>query len=176
MGRTRYHIEDERYPYFITSTVAAGLPVFGIREAANITLDALTFMQENRGVKIIAYVLMENHLHAIIQGDRLSCKIGSFKSYTARKIIDLFREQNRTWWLRKMCISRKKNNVRQTYQFWDEGYYPKQIVSDSMLMQKIEYIHNNPVKRGYVEEPEHWMYSSARNYAGLGALIPVECI
>jgi hypothetical protein len=42
-----------------------------------------------------------------------------------------------------------------------------------MMRQKIDYIHYNPVKRGFVDEPEHWRYSSARNYAGLPGLIDV---
>jgi hypothetical protein len=42
-----------------------------------------------------------------------------------------------------------------------------------MMRQKLEYIHNNPVKRGYVDDPKHWRYSSARNYAGTPGLIEV---
>ena len=41
------------------------------------------------------------------------------------------------------------------------------------MRQKLEYMHNNPVKRGYVDEAVHWRYSSARNYAGLRGLIDV---
>ena len=47
------------------------------------------------------------------------------------------------------------------------------IENDSVLRQKLDYIHNNPVKRGYVDEAVHWRYSSARNYEGLAGLIPV---
>jgi hypothetical protein len=43
-----------------------------------------------------------------------------------------------------------------------------------MLLQKIEYIHNNPVRRGYVDEPKHWRYSSARNYEGKEGLLDVK--
>ncbi len=42
-----------------------------------------------------------------------------------------------------------------------------------MMWQKLEYIHNNPVVRGYVNDPIHWRYSSARNYAGQVGLVPV---
>ncbi|MEJ2304415.1 MAG: hypothetical protein P8Y14_23050 [Anaerolineales bacterium] len=42
-----------------------------------------------------------------------------------------------------------------------------------MMHQKIEYIHHNPVRRGYVDESEHWRYSSARNYAGMVGLLEV---
>jgi hypothetical protein len=47
------------------------------------------------------------------------------------------------------------------------------IISREMMVQKIEYIHANPVKRGYVDTPEHWRYSSARNYLGGIGLLDV---
>jgi hypothetical protein len=43
-----------------------------------------------------------------------------------------------------------------------------------MVRQKLEYIHHNPVKRGYVDSPEHWRYSSARNYLGEPGLIAID--
>ena len=48
-----------------------------------------------------------------------------------------------------------------------------QIENDEVLLQKLDYAHYNPVKRGYVDDPVHWRYSSARNYAGLPGLIEV---
>jgi hypothetical protein len=47
------------------------------------------------------------------------------------------------------------------------------IENDEVLRQKLDYIHQNPVKRGYVDLAEHWRYSSARNYAGQDGLLPV---
>ena len=54
-----------------------------------------------------------------------------------------------------------------------EGSRPRQIINIEMMQQKLEYIHNNPVERGYVDDPLHWRYSSARNYAGQPALVDV---
>jgi hypothetical protein len=56
---------------------------------------------------------------------------------------------------------------------WQEGSQPKQIGSDEMMLQQLEYLHNNPVKRGYVDDPVHGRYSSARNDAGLPGLVEV---
>ena len=55
------------------------------------------------------------------------------------------------------------------------GHYkrPKQITTDGMMEQKLDYMHNNPIARGSVERPEHWRYSSARNCAGLPGLVDV---
>jgi hypothetical protein len=48
------------------------------------------------------------------------------------------------------------------------------ILSEKMFQAKLEYIHNNPVKRGYVDQPDHWRYSSARSYLGLEALLSLN--
>ncbi|MDV3353670.1 hypothetical protein QGP82_33660 [Leptothoe sp. LEGE 181152] len=61
----------------------------------------------------------------------------------------------------------------QRYQMWQEGFHPKMICSDEMLRQKLDYIHNNPVKRGYVDNPAHWRYSSYRNYLGEPGLLSI---
>jgi hypothetical protein len=66
-----------------------------------------------------------------------------------------------------------RGKTDQHYQVWQEGNHPQAIASDEMMIQKLEYIHNNPVRRGYVDDPVHWRYSSARNYAGLTGLIEV---
>jgi hypothetical protein len=50
------------------------------------------------------------------------------------------------------------------------------MADERMLRQRLDYIHNNPVERGYVDEAEHWRYSSARNYAGEEGLISVEVL
>jgi REP element-mobilizing transposase RayT len=66
-----------------------------------------------------------------------------------------------------------KHKIDSDFQVWQEGFYPKQIIGDDMMIQKITYIHMNPVKRGYVDKPEDWCYSSTRNYSGLEGLVPV---
>jgi putative transposase len=50
------------------------------------------------------------------------------------------------------------------FQVWQEG--PKQLRTVEMLWQKLDYLYRNPQERGYVDDPTHWRYSSARNYAG----------
>ena len=66
-----------------------------------------------------------------------------------------------------------RHKTKSEYQVWQEGSQPKLVANDEMMRQKLEYVHNNPVKRGYVDDPLHWRYSSARNYAGQPGLIEV---
>lgn len=173
MARNRYKIYDDAYPHFVTCTVVDWLPVFTRPEATQIVLDSLNFLQDKKDTILLAYVILENHLHFIAAGAGLSKHVGEFKSYTARQLIDLLRARNAETLLRQFAFSKRRHKADRDYQFWQEGSHPKQITSDEMMQQKIEYIHYNPVKRGFVDEPTHWRYSSARNYAGLPGLIPV---
>ncbi len=72
---------------------------------------------------------------------------------------------------------KKKHKRDSQYQLWQEGFHPQQIMSDDMFRQKVKYIHYNPVKRGYVESPEYWYYSSAGDFllnrSGIIQLDPV---
>ncbi len=72
-----------------------------------------------------------------------------------------------------MAFYKKAHKSDRAYQFWQEGVHPELIQDDSMMKQKIDYIHHNPVKRGYVEQAEHWRYSSARDYMGKVGLLEV---
>lgn len=45
-----------------------------------------------------------------------------------------------------------------------EGYHPQSLACDEIMLQKLQYLHNNPVKRGLVASPEHWRYSSAHEW------------
>ena len=72
-----------------------------------------------------------------------------------------------------MGFTFKARRSDRSYQLWQEGSHPECIEGDVMLRQKLEYIHNNPVKRGFVDDPEHWRWSSARCYAGCEGLVEV---
>lgn len=69
MGRSRYKIYEEHYPYFITSTIKDGLPLLSNPKLALIVLESLIFLQLKRKVIVYGYVLMENHFHAIVEGE-----------------------------------------------------------------------------------------------------------
>lgn len=78
--------------------------------------------------------------------------------------------------LEQLAFYKKAHKKQTTYQLWQEGIRPKLIQDEKMMMQKIEYIYSNPVKRGYVDNAIHWRYSSARNYYDMTGLIDVKRI
>jgi putative transposase len=173
MTRSRYKIHDNAYPHFLTCTVVEWLPVFTRQDAVQIVLDSWQFLQREVRLQLYAYVVLENHLHFIASSDNLSKEIGDFKSYTARKLIDLMQAVGARTLLDQLAFRKARHKSDREFQFWQEGSHPQQISSDTMMEQKIEYIHFNPVKRGFVDDPVHWRYSSARNYAGIRGLIDV---
>lgn len=169
MTRSRYRIFENQYPYFLTSTAVAWLPIFSNPWAVEIVLNSWSFLQQQRGVRIFGYVILENHLHWIASGPDLSDQIGRFKSYTARLIIDELQKRGHDTMLAELRYFKLRHKKDQHFQLWQEGSHPKQIQSDDMMFQKLEYMHNNPLRRGYVDDPTHWRYSSARNYARMAA-------
>jgi hypothetical protein len=75
--------------------------------------------------------------------------------------------------LQELKYFKLRHKADQSYQLWQEGSHPQLIETEETMWQKIEYIHNNPVRREYVDDPVHWRYSSARCYAGQSGLIDV---
>jgi len=173
MARSRYRIFDDSYPYFLTSTCVAWLPIFSRPEFVEVLFNSWRFLQQERQIDILAYVVMENHVHWIATGPELSNRVGNFKSYTARNIIDEMKQRNYETLRQEIAFYRARHKRDQEFQLWQEGSDPKRIASEEVLMQKIEYIHNNPLRRGYVDDPIAWRYSSARIYAGQPGLLDV---
>jgi hypothetical protein len=173
MARSRYRFGESRQPHFLTSTVVAWLPIFTRPEAVQIVLDSWTFLQREGRIVLLGYVVLENHLHWIAAAENLSTQVGNFKSFTAKQLLQLLEKANAHTLLEALAYYKLRHKVDQDYQLWQESSHPQEIVSDEMMWQKLEYIHNNPVKRGYVDDPLHWRYSSARNYAGQQGLIEV---
>jgi REP element-mobilizing transposase RayT len=174
MGRSRYKIYEPTHPHFVTCTILHWLPIFTRKESVQIIIDSLKFLQEKDNLKLYAYVILENHLHMVLQSDDLAKPMESFKKYTANQILKLLKEGNIKTLLEQFKFYKKAHKIDKEYQIWEEGYQPKLMQTDVMMISKIKYIHENPVKRGYVDDANHWRYSSARNYEGGSGLIEIE--
>jgi len=173
MSRSRYQIRENQVPYFQTCTIVGWLPVFTRRETVQILLDTFNWLRENKAFELYGYVILENHLHFVSSSPEHIKAIQIFKSFTARKIIDYLVEKNAYMLLQQLAYYKLQHKVQSHYQLWQEGTHAEQILNSGMMRQKLDYIHYNPVERGYVDEPVHWRYSSARNYAGQVGLVEI---
>ena len=173
MPRTRYRFGEDQFPHFMTSTVVAWLPVFSYPAFAEVVLSSWRFLQTKREIDILAFVIMENHVHWIAVGPELSKRVREFKSFTATSILKEMQSRGFTTQLQEFEFYKLQHKMGQKHQFWQEGSHPQMIGADEMMWQKIKYIHENPLRRGYVDEPEDWRYSSARCYAGRDCVLDV---
>ena len=174
MTRTRYKIYNDEAPHFLTLTIVDWIPLFTNPEIVSLVLESLRFVQKERRVVLYAYVIMEHHLHLVVSASELGKTMREFKSFTARSIVDYLDGRNAIPILEKLKSAKLLHKKESDYQLWQEGNHPEEIYSEKMLLQKIEYIHNNPVRRGYVDMPQEWRYSSARNYEGKEGLLEVR--
>jgi putative transposase len=174
MGRSRYTIYEQQAPHFLTCTINNWIPIFTRPATVQVILDALAYRQEQRGLKIYAFVILENHLHLVARSPDLAAEIASFKSWTAKRLLEVLKEQKAERILKQLAFYKKAHKHDRDYQVWEEGSHPEQIQSHAMMLQKVEYIHQNPVKRGYVDNPVHWRNSSARIYAGETGVLKID--
>ncbi len=112
-------------------------------------------------------------MHLLVQSQQLDRDIACFKSFTAKRLICYLDQNNVRLILDQFAFYKKAHKHDRAYQFWQEGVHPEWIQNEAMMQQKVEYIHQNLVKRGYVDNAVHWRYSSARDYDGLPGLLEV---
>jgi putative transposase len=141
----------------------------------DIIIESLRYCQENKGLKIYGYVIMTNHIHLIVRANGeqiLSGVLSDFKSYTATTILkDLPKsnESRREWLMHLFNIYAKKNKRPSAHQFWQKDNHPIELYSTKVILQKLDYIHNNPIRAGWVNMSQYYVYSSASNYCEDGA-------
>src|SRR5258707_14451973 len=153
MPRSRYRVDPDNphAPHFLTCTIVGWLPVFARPQAVEFVLDSWRFLQRNEGFELFGYVILENHLHLVAAAPDLSKKIGRFKSFTARQIIDFLSARGESGVLQQLELFKRAHKIDQQHQLWEEGSHPQRIQSDEMMVQTLEYMHNNPQERGYVD-------------------------
>jgi REP element-mobilizing transposase RayT len=123
---------------------------------------------------------MPSHIHLIYRAKDNNPEVilGRFKEFTTKKLVknieSNIQESRREWmlWMFKRAAA-KTSNVT-SYQFWQHHNNPIELWSADVIQQKADYIHNNPVAAGFVDEPWYWKYSSAIDYADGKGLIDID--
>ena len=150
--------------YFITTTVVnfSDILTSNDRFPALILKSLKYYLIQYKSI-LIAYVIMPNHVHFIVQtneGESISDFMRDFKKYTSKELYKLAKAQSDS----ELIIQLQMNSDIGGGKLWMDRYDSKIIVSEKFLKQKINYIHNNPVRAGLVENATDWIYSSGRNY------------
>jgi len=180
MSSENYRIEKQDSIYFLTFTISDWVDVFTRFEYKKIIVESLSFCRKNKGLKLYAWCLMTNHVHLVCSVDaplRMSDFIRDFKKYTAKNVLELIEqtpESRRDWMLYRFEYAGKFDNRIEHYRFWQDKSHPIELTSTKMIEERMNYIHENPVRTGIVARAEEYLFSSARNYAGLSAVIEID--
>lgn len=165
--------------YFVSFATIHWIDVFVRRLYFDCLAENLNFCIANKGMQVYAWCIMPSHVHLMFKSELQSpdALLRDFKSFTAKQLIRLIKEniqESRQDWLlnafRKAALG-NPNNVN--YQFWQQHNQPVELWSAEVIDQKIDYIHQNPVEAGFVENAYDYLYSSARDYGGHKGLVDV---
>lgn len=175
----KYKFMDPLGIYFTTTTIVGWADVFSRPSLKQIVVSSLRYCQKEKGLIIHGWCLMPSHLHMIVgtQGETLSAIMRDFKKYTSRKIVqevDRVEESRKAWLLKLFRDSAEKINRVENYKVWQDGNHPILLTKAKFTRQKLDYIHNNPVAEEIVDEPSHYLYSSARDYQGGKGYLEIE--
>ena len=174
-----YKFRDQEKLYFITFATVQWIDALSRPLYKEIIVDGVKYCIENKGLEVYSWCIMSNHVHLIIGTHKAELQdiIRDLKKHTSKRILKAIEnnpvESRKDWmlWLFRRAGERNPNN--QTYQFWQQHNKPLELSHNKMMDQKLEYIHDNPVKAGYVYNAEDYVYSSAIDYAGGKGLIPI---
>lgn len=153
--------------FFITLTVASWVDVFTRRSYCEELVKNIQYCQNNKGLELYAYVIMTNHLHWIAgqKEGKLNDLLRDFKSYSAKQLLSMIyndpMESRRDWMKIVFQYNAKFQKQNAENMFWQKTNYPLDCDNQKILWQKMNYIHENPVRAGLVGRAENWHYSSA---------------
>jgi putative transposase len=161
-----YRFQQSKHLHFITFSCYRRLPYLESDRAKRLFEQALEQVRRQYRMYVIGYVVMPEHVHLLVtepERETLAVVIQALKQSVARREAKL---------LRKDPPKQKKLGWG-TQHFWQARYYDFNVRSPEKRIEKLKYIHRNPVKRGLVAHPEDWPWSSYRHYA-IGEVGAVE--
>lgn len=177
----RREIQDQYGLNYLTLTIVDWVDIFTRKECRDIVIESLKYCQEAKGLELYSYVIMSNHVHLVAKAKEeskgLSALLRDFKKFTAGKLIEFVKnsgkESRREWILHRFeWNARKLSNQR--HRVWQSGNHPTAVYTPKVVWEKINYIHQNAVRSGLVEEAEDYVYSSAKNYVSGVGILEVE--
>lgn len=176
----KYKFKNQQQAYFVSFATVHWIDVFIRSIYCDRVVDSIKYCQNEKGLIVYAWYIMPSHIHMIIgtKHQPIQNILRDLKSFTSRKIkqeiMTYPKESRREWLLYMFKYAGKANGNNNEWQLWQQHNHPIELSNNKIIDQKLEYLHYNPVVAGYVESPEHWLYSSARNYYGLQGLVDVE--
>lgn len=153
---------EDYFPEFITVTCYEWLPLISTSTEKEIIMQSLQFLTDQKKIEVYAFVLMDNHFHLIWrikQGYKRADVQRDFLHFTAKEILRNLKAKN------AVLLEKTEVNLKdRKYQVWQRNSLSIELRSEKVYNQKLDYIHNNPVKAGLCSLAEDYKYSSAKYY------------
>jgi putative transposase len=170
--------------YFLTLNTVDKIDVFVRPAYKQVVTDALNHFTRSYEIQVYAWCLMSSHLHLIIRtrdGAAPAYFERDFKKYTTPailKTIEMEMDFRREWMLQRFEEYSKSLRRLEKFHVWQNCSSPLRIDNEEprLLLDRIAHIHENPVREGIVEQPEAYLFSSARDYAGIRGLVGVKVV
>ena len=155
-------IYPTQWPQFFTATIHEWKHVLAPEKYKNILTGCLRKMVDRKQIELNGFVVMDNHVHLIwqpLQHFTPSQVQATFTSFTAKEIIKNLSLDNPA-----LLETMRVDNYDRIFQVWKRRSLSIELFMEKTFMQKLEYIHHDPVKAGLVKYPEEYIYSSAKFY------------
>jgi putative transposase len=147
--------------YYLTSVTKDRLPAFRLDKLKSVACDALTEARTSGGFLIFAYVIMPDHFHLISDSEKKPAKVLQFvNGIVSRRVIDFLKQHGHGSSLKKLQHQEYRRGHK--YSLWDHHPNVRLLTSENMLMERVQYTHQNPVSAGLVNRAEDYFYSSVR--------------
>ncbi|MBL7751623.1 MAG: transposase [Chitinophagaceae bacterium] len=173
-----YKIRDQSATHFLTFTTIDWIDIFSRQKYRDLLIESMDHCRKSKGLKVGAYVIMTNHIHVIWTADgNLSDILRDFKTFTSRAIFNAIQsesESRRDWLMHMIKFRARQSNKHEMFRIWTGDNHPEEIHTMKFLHTKLIYIHENPVRAGWVKEPEDYLYSSASNYKRNCGLMDID--
>jgi len=158
-----YKFVEGVHVYFVTFTLTDWLPVFIDPEPIEIVIDNLKFCIIEKHLRVHAYVIMPNHIHLIVSdknlnNDRLQKTLIEFRKFTGHKLANYI---DQALAISLSTVIHNAASSDRSRQVWQPGWHAEALASEYFLLQKANYIHENPVRKGLVRLVQDWVHSSA---------------
>ncbi len=157
------HFDINGQARFITFCTHNQLPILSDNKIRRIIRDEILNARKHYGFKLIAFVLMPEHVHLVIiptDKSKVGRIIGDIKRLSSKRIHKYIIHKKSSL-IRKLTVIRNKV---ERFVFWQRRCYDHNCRSEESSWEKVNYCHNNPVKRGLVQSPEKWQWSSYQYY------------
>jgi putative transposase len=161
----RFQISQDSQALYITVVTRNRLPVFKTDQMKAVLCRAVDEARRSAGFVLFAYVIMLDHMHLITSRPTTTSNVlRVLKGLTARRVIDYLKENNYLSSLSKLEHQEQDRNHK--YSLWQTEKNVLPVFSEGMFMEKVNYIHRNPVRAGFVDHATDYLWSSARIWQG----------